>query len=71
MIRVANRLAQMNGWAEEQVTAVRTGASTSDPKIDVLTAPQSAVVLGGQMNTTISAQTHAQWRLPLTRSKSA
>jgi hypothetical protein len=27
----------MNGWAEEQVTAMRTGAPTSDAKIDVLT----------------------------------
>jgi hypothetical protein len=37
MIRIASRLAQMNGWTEEQVTALTTGATTSDTKIDVLT----------------------------------
>jgi hypothetical protein len=30
MIRIASRLAHMNGWAEEQVTAGRTGIPTSD-----------------------------------------
>ena len=37
MIRIASRLAQMNGWTEEQVTALTTGATTSDTKMDVLT----------------------------------
>jgi hypothetical protein len=37
MIRIASRLAHMNGWAEEQVTAMRIGVPTSDAKIDVLT----------------------------------
>lgn len=36
MIRIASRLAQMNGWPEEQVTALTTGTSTNDAKIDVL-----------------------------------
>ena len=36
MIRIASRLAQMNGWSEEQVTALRTGIPTSEAKIDVL-----------------------------------
>ena len=36
MIRIASRLAQMNGWTEEQVTALTTGTATSDAKIDVL-----------------------------------
>jgi hypothetical protein len=36
MIRIASRLAHMNGWTEEQVTALRTGTPTSDAKIDVL-----------------------------------
>jgi hypothetical protein len=36
MIRIASRLAQMNGWTEEQVTAFTMGASTNDAKIDVL-----------------------------------
>ena len=38
MIRIANRLAQMNGWTEEQVTALTAGTSTNDAKIDVLAA---------------------------------
>ena len=37
MIRIASRLAQMNGWVEEQVTALRTGIPMSDVKIDALT----------------------------------
>jgi len=37
MIGIASRLAQMNGWAEEQVAALRTGTPTSDAKINVLT----------------------------------
>jgi hypothetical protein len=36
MTRIANRLAQMNGWTEEQVTALTTGTSTNEAKIDVL-----------------------------------
>jgi hypothetical protein len=36
MIRIASRLANMNGWTEEQVAALRTGAPTNDAKIDVL-----------------------------------
>ena len=36
MIRIASRLAHMNGWTEEQVAVLRTGAPTSDAKIDVL-----------------------------------
>ena len=36
MIRIASRLAQMNGWADDQVTAFRTGIPTSDVKIDAL-----------------------------------
>lgn len=36
MIRIARRLAQMNGWTEEQTTALATGASTKNAKIDAL-----------------------------------
>jgi hypothetical protein len=36
MIRIAGRLAQMTGWTDEQVTALRTGASTHDAKVDAL-----------------------------------
>jgi hypothetical protein len=33
----------MNGWAEEQVAALRTGTATSDAKIGVLTDLVEAV----------------------------
>ena len=36
MILIASRLVQMNGWTEEQVTALTTGISTNDAKIDGL-----------------------------------
>jgi hypothetical protein len=36
MTRIASRLAQMNGWSEEQVTNLRTGTPTTDAKIDAL-----------------------------------
>ena len=36
MTRIASWLAQMNGWSEEQVTALTMGTSTNDVKIDVL-----------------------------------
>ena len=36
MIRIASRLAQVNGWTEEQVVALTSGSSTNDTKIDVL-----------------------------------
>jgi hypothetical protein len=38
MTHIASRLAHMNGWNDEQVAALRTGARTGDTKIDVLTA---------------------------------
>src|ERR1700761_8888294 len=37
MIGIASRLAQMSGWTEEQVLALRTGKPTSDVKINLLT----------------------------------
>src|SRR4029077_20464895 len=36
MIRIASRLAQMNGWTEEQVAALTAVLPTNDAKIDVL-----------------------------------
>ena len=36
MIRIASRLAQMNGWSEEQVVGLTTGISTNNAKVDVL-----------------------------------
>jgi hypothetical protein len=35
MIAIASRLAQMSGWAEAQVVALRRGTPTSDAKIDL------------------------------------
>jgi hypothetical protein len=37
MIGIASRFARMNDWTEAQVTALRTGATTGDTKIDALT----------------------------------
>jgi len=36
MLRVAGRLAQMNGWTEGEVTALQAGAATGDGKIGAL-----------------------------------
>src|ERR1700679_2137606 len=36
MLRIAARLAQMNGWSEEQVAALQAAAPTGDPKVDAL-----------------------------------
>lgn len=36
MLRIASRLAQLNGWAEEQITALQTSAPTSDARVDAL-----------------------------------
>ena len=37
MIGIASRLAQVSGWSEGQVVALRTGAPTNDSRIDALT----------------------------------
>src|SRR5579863_3309961 len=61
MIRIANRLAQMNGWTEEQITALTTGGSTTDRKIDVLSglvreaAAHSGNVTDGAWNAALLA----------------
>jgi hypothetical protein len=63
MIRIAGRLAQMNGWTEEQVTALRTGAATSDAKIDTLTGlvREAAANSGNVADTTWNAAQQAGW----------
>jgi hypothetical protein len=63
MIRIASRLAHMNGWAEEEVAALRTGASTSDAKIDALTSlvREAAANSGNVANTTWKAAQQAGW----------
>jgi len=63
MIRIASRLAQMNGWTEEQVTALTTGATTSDTKIDVLTGlvREAAANSGNVTDATWRAAQQAGW----------
>ena len=38
MIGIASRFARMNGWTDGQITALRTGSTTGDPKIDAITS---------------------------------
>jgi hypothetical protein len=38
MIGIASRFARMNGWTEAQITALQTGTTTGDTKIDALTS---------------------------------
>ena len=63
MIRIASRLAQMNGWAEEQVAALRTGIPTSDVKIDALTGlvREAAASAGNVTDATWNAARQAGW----------
>ncbi len=37
MIGIAGRFARMSGWTEAQISALRAGTTTGDPKIDALT----------------------------------
>ena len=63
MIRIASRLAQMNGWTEEQVGALKTGTSTNDVKIDVLAglAREAAANSGNVADVTWKAAQFAGW----------
>ena len=63
MIRIASRLAQMNGWTEEQVTALSTGTSTHDAKIDVLAGlvREAAANSGNVTDATWKAAQQAGW----------
>ncbi|MEH2492985.1 hypothetical protein [Bradyrhizobium sp. AZCC 2230] len=63
MTRIASRLAQMNGWTEEQVTALATGISTSDAKIDVLAGlvREAAANSGHVADTTWKAAQKGGW----------
>jgi alkylhydroperoxidase family enzyme len=63
MIRIASRLAHMNGWSEEQVTALRTGTPTSDSKINALTAlvAEAAANSGNVADATWKAAQQAGW----------
>ena len=63
MIRIASRLAHMNGWTEEQATALRTGTPTSDAKIDVLTnlVREAAANSGNVTDATWEAAQQGGW----------
>ena len=63
MILIASRLAHMNGWADEQVTALRTGTPTSDAKIDALSAlvREAAANSGNVTDSTWKAAQQAGW----------
>jgi hypothetical protein len=63
MTRIASRLAQMSGWAEEQITALRVGTPTSDAKIDALTGlvREAAKNSGNVADTTWKAAQQAGW----------
>jgi hypothetical protein len=63
MIRIASRLAHMNGWSEEQVAALRTGTATRDAKIDALTGlvREAAANSGNVTDTTWKAAQQAGW----------
>ena len=63
MTRIASRLAQMNGWTEEQVTALTTGTSTNDAKVDVLAGlvREAAANSGNVTDATWKAAQQAGW----------
>jgi len=63
MILIASRLAQMNGWTEEQVTALTTGTSTNDAKIDGLAGlvREAAANSGNVTDATWKAAQQAGW----------
>jgi len=63
MILIASRLAQMNGWTEVQVTALTTGAPTSEAKIDALAGlvREAAANSGNVTDATWKAAQQAGW----------
>jgi hypothetical protein len=63
MIRIAGRLAQMSGWTEEQVTALRTGTSTNEAMVDALAGlvREAAAMSGNVTNATWKNAQQAGW----------
>jgi hypothetical protein len=63
MIGIASRFARMNGWTEEQMAALRTGATTGDTKIDALTnvVREAAADSGKVTDATWMAAQHGGW----------
>jgi hypothetical protein len=63
MIGIASRFAQMNGWTETQVAALRTGSTTGDAKTDALTSVlrEAAAQSGKVGDATWKAAQQAGW----------
>ncbi|WP_448956583.1 hypothetical protein [Labrys neptuniae] len=63
MIRIASRLAQMNGWSAEQADALAAGATTGEIRIDVLAGliRQAAANSGKVSDAAWSAAQQAGW----------
>ena len=61
MTRIASRLALMNGWTEDQVTALTTGTSTNDAKIDVLAGLVREAAAIGKADATWKAAQQGGW----------
>ena len=63
MIGIASRFARMNGWTEAQITALRTGATTGDTKIDALTSVvrEAAAKSGNVTDATWKAAQQGGW----------
>ena len=63
MIGIATRFARMNGWTEAQLTALRTGTTTGDTKIDALTRVirEAAANSGNVTDATWKAAQQAGW----------
>jgi hypothetical protein len=64
MTSIAARLAQMTGWDEGQIAALRKGTSTSDAKIDALTGliREATANSGKVTDATWKAAQQAGWR---------
>lgn len=63
MLGIASRFARMSGWSEEQIAAIRKGASTNDAKVDVLTSVvrEAAANSGYVTDATWKAAQQAGW----------
>lgn len=63
MARIAGRLAQMNGWSDDQITALATGTSTNDAKTDILAGlvREAAANSGNVADATWNAARRAGW----------
>ena len=63
MMGVASRFAGMNGWTDAQITALRTGTTTGDAKMDALThvAREAAANSGNVTDATWKAAQQAGW----------